>query len=262
MSEDAPVLLAIADRVARLTLHRPHRLNAFDGAMHGALREALARIEADESLRAVIVTGAGKAFCAGQDLAERAAQLETGAVDLEASLEANYNPLVRRLAALPIPSIALVNGVAAGAGASLAIACDIVIAARSARFQFPFARLGLGPDSGASWQLPRLVGPAKARGLLLTGEAIDAETAERWGLIWRVVADESLSDEGERLAAAFASGSREALAAAKRLLAGAATASLDAALDAEREEQGVRGRHPDYREAVAAFIAKRSPRFG
>ncbi len=262
MPEAAPVWLDIADGVARLTLNRPQRLNAFNAELHSALRQALDHIEADGSVGAIILTGAGKAFCAGQDLSERADAFSRGETpDLAASLDTNYNPLVRRLAALPVPVVAAVNGVAAGAGAALAIGCDIVLAARSARFQFAFARVALGPDSGTSWLLPRLIGQGRALALALSAETVDAEEARTMGLVWKVVDDEALEVEATRLATDFANGPRAALSAIKQQIRAAASQSLDEALDAERETQGRLGYHADYREAVTAFAAKRAPQF-
>jgi 2-(1,2-epoxy-1,2-dihydrophenyl)acetyl-CoA isomerase len=260
-----PVRVSLAEHVGWVTLNRPERLNAFDAGLHAALRAALDGLAAEPGLRAVVMTGAGRGFCAGQDLGERAAQFAAedgaGRVDLRRSLEENYNPLVRRLAALPVPVIAAVNGIAAGAGAGLALACDVVLAGASARFQFPFAKVALGPDTGLSWSLPRLVGSARALGLMLTGEAIDAETARRWGLVWDVVPDAELLAAAGAMAARFAAGPRAALATVKRQMRVGAGLALDAALDAERDAQAALGEHPDYREAVTAFAAKRTPRF-
>jgi len=259
MSE--PCLIDIDGAMATITLNRPERLNAIDADMHVALRGALQRIENDPSLRVVVITGAGKGFCAGQDLAERAAMLEEGEVDLAASLEGNYNPLVRRLVALPVPVIAAVNGVAAGAGAALALLCDVVIAARSSKFQLAFARVALGPDSGTSWLFPRLIGRARALGMALTAETVDAERAESWGMIWRCVEDGELQSETAKLAARLAASSKASLRSIKETFRQAAGMSLDQALDAERDAQGRLGQARDYREAVTAFMAKRQPRF-
>jgi 2-(1,2-epoxy-1,2-dihydrophenyl)acetyl-CoA isomerase len=258
---DAPALMEIAGGIARLTFNRPHRRNAVDAAMHEALRGAMDALETRDDVAALILTGAGDAFCAGQDLAERAGQLAEGEVDLARSLEANYNPLVRRLVALPFPVIAAVNGIASGAGAALAIGCDVVLAARSARFQFGFAKVGLGPDSGTSWLLPRLIGQANALALALTADTIDAEEAQRIGLVFRVLDDAALVDEATRIAQGFATGPRVALRIIERLIRTAANLPFDAALDAERDAQGLLGHHPDYREAVTAFMAKRPPNF-
>lgn len=254
------VRLTIDRQVARLVLNRPERKNAINGAMHVELRGALKTI-AGGDVRVVVLSGAGGAFCAGQDLAERAAMLVEGEVDLARSLQENYNPLLRALSALPMPVIASVSGVAAGAGAALALAADIVLAARSARFQLAFARVALGPDSGVSWTLPRLIGNARAMGMALTADMIDAVRAESWGLIWQAVEDAALENETEALVQRLLQGPQNALRAIKRRMRESADESFDAALDAERDTQGVLGKHPDYREAVTAFMAKRSPKF-
>jgi len=256
-----PDLLTVADGIARITLDRPERRNAIDAETHRQLRAALDRIESDPDIRVTVLSGAGGTFCSGQDLAERAAMLKKGEVDLAKSLEENYNPLVRRLARLPMPVVAVVRGVAAGAGAALALSADIVLASRSARFQLAFARVALGPDSGASWLFQRQVGQARAMGMALTAEAIDAERAENWGLIWRCVDDEALDAEAEALVQQLKAGPRAALQAIKRRLREAADETLEQALDAERNTQGILGADPDYREAVTAFIEKRKPRF-
>lgn len=258
--DDRAVQLTVDRRIARLLLNRPERKNAINGAMHAELRGALGTL-ADSDVRVVVLSGAGGAFCAGQDLAERAVMLAAGEVDLARSLQENYNPLLKALHALPMPVIASVDGVAAGAGAALALAADIVLAARSARFQLAFARVGLGPDSGISWTLPRLIGGARAMGMALTADMIDAARAESWGLIWRAVDDEALAAETEALAQRLVQGPQNALRAIKRRMRDAAQESFDAALDAERDMQGALGRHPDYREAVTAFMAKRPPEF-
>jgi 2-(1,2-epoxy-1,2-dihydrophenyl)acetyl-CoA isomerase len=255
------VQLAVRDGIARITLNRPARKNAIDASVHSALRGALDRVEADSTIRVVVITGAGDAFCSGQDLAERAAQLAEGEVDLARSLQENYNPLVRRLTALPMPVIAVVNGIAAGAGAALALAADIVLAANSARFQLAFARVALGPDSGVSWILPRLIGQARAMGMTLTAEMIDAQRAESWGLIWRAVEDDALVTEAETLVLKLATGPQAALRAIKRRMRDASDQTLDMSLDAERDAQGALGAHKDYREAVEAFMSKRAPKF-
>jgi 2-(1,2-epoxy-1,2-dihydrophenyl)acetyl-CoA isomerase len=258
---DPAASLAIEDGIGWIRLNRPARLNAFDAAMHADLREALNRVEQDPGVRAVVLTGTGRAFSAGQDLAERHAMLQAGDVDLGALLERDYNALVRQLATLPIPVIAAVNGVASGAASAVALGCDIVLAARSAVFQFPFARIGLGPDAGASWLLPRLAGPQRAMALGLTGGSVDAATAAAWGMIWRVVEDESLIEEATLLARQLAAMPREALATMKARLRDSARLSFDEALDAERDAQAIRGRSTDYRDAVKAFAEKRTPRF-
>lgn len=253
---------AVADRIAIIRLNRPERLNAFNSALHDALRHALDGLEHEPDVRALILTGAGRAFCAGQDLNERAdafARDETP--DLGASLADNYNPLVRRIAALPYPSIAAVNGIASGAGAALAIACDLVIACKSARFQFGFVRVALGPDAGTSWHLPWRVGAARALALALTGEAVGAERALDIGLADMLVADAELEARAQALARQLADGPASAIAAIKQALRVHPPASLEAALEAERQAQQQLGRHPDYREAVTAFAARRPPHF-
>jgi 2-(1,2-epoxy-1,2-dihydrophenyl)acetyl-CoA isomerase len=256
---DSPVLLEIEGGVACLTLNRPDKLNAFTAAMHAALARALDRIEADRGVRAVLLTGAGRAFCAGQDLGERAMGGE--AVDLGETLERLYNPLITRLVALDRPVVAAVNGVAAGAGANLALACDLVLAARSASFIQAFARIGLVPDSGGTWHLPHLAGTARALGMALTAEPVSAEQAEGWGLIWRVVDDERLLPEARALAERLAAGPTLALGLTKRAIRGAFGRTLPEQLDLERDLQRAAGRSDDYREGVAAFLDKRAPRF-
>jgi 2-(1,2-epoxy-1,2-dihydrophenyl)acetyl-CoA isomerase len=243
-----------------ITLNRPQRLNAFTEPMHQALRAALAEAEADASCRALLLTGAGRGFCAGQDLSDRLSKAGETPV-LGGALEAYYNPLVRKLRALPFPVIAAVNGVAAGAGCNIALACDIVIAARSARFIQSFAKIGLVPDSGGTWILPRLIGPARARALALTAEPLPAETAEAWGMIWKAVDDGALMAEAEKLCAEFANAPTVGLALTKRALDQSWDNDLDAQLDLERELQREASLTPDYTEGVRAFMEKRPPRF-
>lgn len=254
------ILFEMADGVARLTLNRPDRLNSFTVEMHREVADALARVEA-AAARVLVLTGAGRGFCAGQDLADRSVEPGADGVDLGASLEQLYNPLVRRLTALPLPVIAAVNGVAAGAGANLALACDIVIAARSARFIQSFANIGLVPDSGGTWSLPRLAGQARALGLALTGEPLGAEQAAAWGLIWACVEDADLGPATDTLARKFATAPTRGLAATKAAIRAAWGTSLDGQLDAERDLQRELGRTADYREGVSAFLAKRPPAF-
>lgn len=260
MNTSSTVLYSVEQGIARVVLHRPERRNAINAAMHADLRAVMARLNEDE-VRVVVLSGAAGAFCAGQDLAERADALQHGEVDLWRSLEDNYNPLLRAFNALPMPVIAMVEGVAAGAGAALALSADIVLAARSAKFQLAFARVALGPDSGISWTLPRLVGNARAMGMALTAEMIDAPRAEQWGLIWHAVDDDQLYAQVDALAQQLATGPQAALRAIKRRMRAAAGENFNAVLDAERDMQGELGRHPDYREAVQAFMAKRTPRF-
>jgi 2-(1,2-epoxy-1,2-dihydrophenyl)acetyl-CoA isomerase len=255
------VLLEITDGVAAITLSRPDKLNAFNEAMHRELAQALDRVEADAAIRAVLLTGAGRGFCAGQDLGDRMVGEGDAPPDLGATLDRLYNPLIRRICRLERPVVCAVNGVAAGAGANLALHCDIVLAARSAQFIEPFCRLGLVPDAGGTYVLPRLVGAARARGLALLGEPLPAERAEAWGLIWRVVDDDRLLDEATALARHLATQATTGLGLIKRALFASATNSLDAQLDLERDVQREAGRTEDYREGVAAFMAKRPPRF-
>lgn len=260
-SDSADVVqCSVSGRIARIAFNRPARKNAIDSAVHAALRAALDRIESDPDIRVVVLSGEGDSFCSGQDLAERAGMLAEGEVDLARSLQENYNPLVRRLMALPMPVIAAVNGIAAGAGAALALTADIVFAARSARFQLAFARVALGPDSGVSWLLPRLIGRARATGMALSADMIDAQRAADWGLIWRVTEGDALP-EALALAQRFSTGPQPALRAIKRRMRESFADTLDTALEAERNAQGLLGAHPDYREAVAAFMSKRTPRF-
>jgi 2-(1,2-epoxy-1,2-dihydrophenyl)acetyl-CoA isomerase len=260
-STDDAVQYSVRDGIARITLNRPSRKNAINAAVHVGLRQALDRVENDPGIRVLLITGAGDAFCAGQDLAERAGMLAEGEVDLARSLHEHYNPLIRRLAALRMPVIAAVNGVAAGAGVALAMVADIVLAARSARFQLAFARVALGPDSGVSWMLPRMVGQARAMGMALTADMIEAERAESWGLIWRAIDDDALASEADALARRLAAGPRAGLQAIKRRMRSALVETLDEALDGERDAQGALGKHANYREAVQAFMAKRAPKF-
>ena len=243
-----------------ITLNRPERLNAFNDAMHEALRDAIAQAEADESCRALLITGAGRGFCAGQDLSDRL--LKPGEKPLpRKSLEIYYNPLVRKLRALPFPVIAAVNGVAAGAGCNIALACDIVLAARSANFTQSFARIGLIPDSGGTWLLPRLVGEARARALALLAEPLPAEKAEQWGLVWKCVDDAALAGEARKLCEHFAAAPTQGLALIKRALDASAGNSFDAQLDLERDLQREANMTPDYAEGVRAFMEKRKPNF-
>lgn len=261
MSDDS-IQLEIRDGVARITLNRPAKLNSFNVAMHEALAEALDRVEASDDVRVVLLTGAGKAFCAGQDLGDRAINSETDEKpDLGASVERYYAPLVRRLRGLALPVVCAVNGVAAGAGANLALACDLVIAARSAKFIESFCKLGLIPDTGGTYFLARRVGTARAMGMALLGEPLDAATAADWGLIWRCVADDDFASEVDALATQLAAAPTRGLARTKQLIHAAAERDLDSALDAERDAMRELGASDDYAEGVAAFTEKRQPVF-
>lgn len=243
-----------------LTLNRPDRLNAFTDAMHEELRTAIEEAEADEYCRALLLTGAGRAFCSGQDLNDRLLKPGEKPVPRE-SLEKYYNPLVRKLRALPFPVVAAVNGVAAGAGANIALACDIVIAARSASFTQSFARIGLIPDSGGTYVLPRLIGEARARALMLTAQPVPAAQAADWGMIWRCVDDDQLMPEAAALCAQFAIAPTQGLALIKRALDASATNTFEAQLDVERDLQRNAVMSPDYAEGVRAFMEKRKPHF-
>jgi 2-(1,2-epoxy-1,2-dihydrophenyl)acetyl-CoA isomerase len=255
------ILTAHADGVLRVTLNRPDRLNSFNTVMHAALADVLAKAEDDDTIRAVLLTGAGRGFCAGQDLADRAVAPDAAPVDLGESVERFYAPLIRRISSLAKPVVCAVNGVAAGAGANVALACDVVLAARSARFIQSFANIGLVPDSGGTWILPRLVGQARALGLALTGDPLGAEQAAAWGLIWKCVDDDLLLKEAESIASRFAAGPTRGYAETKRLIRGAWAHPLDAELDLERDAMRALGQSDDYREGVAAFVGKRQPVF-
>jgi 2-(1,2-epoxy-1,2-dihydrophenyl)acetyl-CoA isomerase len=254
--DEKPILVERRAGYRVIMLNRPHRLNAFTEAMHQELRRALAEAESDGECRALLLTGTGRGFCAGQDLNERVSA--DGRVMVSgAALDAYYNPLVRRLRSLPFPVVAAVNGIAAGAGANIALACDLVLAARSASFVQAFARIGLVPDSGGTWILPRLVGPARARGLALTGEPLPAEKAEAWGLIWKAVDDDMLMTQAHGLCLSFAAGPTIGLALTKRLLDECWGNDLDTQLELEREAQHEASLTPDYAEGVRAFLEKR-----
>lgn len=260
METNRTVVLEVSGGVARLTLNRPDKLNSFTRAMHADLRDALDAIEADDAVRAVVLGGAGRGFCAGQDLADLS--FEPGNMtDLGALIHENFNPLIRRLQALPKPVIARVRGIAAGAGANLALACDLVVAGRSANFLQAFVNIGLLPDSGGTWLLPRAAGRARALGLAMLGEKLPAEQAEQWGLIWKCVDDDRLDAEVDALAARLAAMPTRALGAIKQAIGHAATADLDAQLDLERDLQTQLGASHDYAEGVNAFLQKRPARF-
>jgi 2-(1,2-epoxy-1,2-dihydrophenyl)acetyl-CoA isomerase len=248
-----------SSRVGTITLNRPDKLNSFTRKMHAELRSALDEVEAAKT-RALVLTGAGRGFCAGQDLADMS--FEPGAeTDLGALIDENFNPLVRRLQALPMPVIAAVNGIAAGAGANLAFACDITLAARSSNFVQSFVKIGLIPDSGGTALLPRRIGMARALGLAITGDKLSAEQAQQWGLIWQVVEDADLPAAAAQLAAQLAQQPTKAIAAIKRAMHASTVNSFDQQLDLERDLQRELGASHDFAEGVAAFIEKRSARF-
>ncbi len=257
---DSPILVEKRAGYRVITLNRPDRLNAFNEAMHDALRASLEQAEADENCRALMITGNGRGFCTGQDLNDRLAKPGETVV-LGGTLEAHYNPLVRKLRSLPFPVVAAVNGVAAGAGCNIALACDIVLAGRSASFVQAFARVGLIPDSGGTWILPRLIGDARARGLALLAEPLPAEKAESWGLIWKCVDDAALAAEAQKLCEHFAVAPTQGLALIKRALNASASNDLNAQLDLERDLQREASLNPDYAEGVRAFMEKRKPNF-
>ena len=247
--------------IARITLNRPDRLNSFTDAMHAELRDALSHVKSDGSLRVLLLTGAGRGFCAGQDLSEREVPPGMEPVDIGATIERNYKPLVLTLQTLPMPVVCAVNGVAAGAGANVALACDIVVAAKSAIFIQAFCKIGLLPDAGGTYFLPRLVGSARAMGLALTGDKLTGEQAAQWGLIWKCVDDSELSATVEALLQQFTNAPTRALAATKEALHASSGNTLKAQLDVERDLQQMLGRSTDFQEGVAAFRAKRPPRF-
>jgi 2-(1,2-epoxy-1,2-dihydrophenyl)acetyl-CoA isomerase len=253
------ILFTLQEGIATLTLNRPEKLNSFNVAMHAEVRAALAQVHG-EGARVLVVGGAGRGFCAGQDLGDRTVTPGQN-VDLGESIENNYKPLVLALRNLPMPVIAAVNGVAAGAGANIALACDIVIAAKSATFVQAFSKIGLVPDSGGTWSLPRLVGNARAIGLAMLGDKLSAEQAANWGLIWRCVEDAELKPTVDILVQHFAHAPTRCLAEIKRAIYGSWEHSLEQQLDIERDAQRQLGASADYAEGVAAFTEKRPPIF-
>ena len=255
------ILVEQQGAVSVLTLNRPDSLNSFTTEMHAEVRDALEQARTDSSVRALVLTGSGRGFCAGQDLNDRAVAPGEAMPDLGESVEKNYNPLIRALTTLPKPIVCAVNGVAAGAGANIALACDVVLAARSASFIQPFCKLGLIPDSGGTWILPRLVGMARARGLALLGDKISAEQALAWGMIWQVIEPEQLHSEALRLAQQLAAGPTRGYGLIKQALLASAGNSLEQQLQLEMESMREAGRSHDYREGVTAFMEKRAPQF-
>jgi 2-(1,2-epoxy-1,2-dihydrophenyl)acetyl-CoA isomerase len=254
------IIFEASEGVATLTLNRPDRLNSLNARMHEEIAAALGSVESDPAIRALLVTGAGRGFCAGQDLNLRDAGA-TGDFDAGAALERYYNPLIRRLRALAKPIVAAVNGPAAGAGANIAFACDIVIAARSASFLQAFCRLGLVPDAGGTWFLPRLAGSARAMGMAMLGEPLSAESAAQWGLVWKMVDDDKLMAEARGFAAKLAQGPTAGLGLIKQALNRSLANSLDAQLDVERDLQRLAACSEDFKEGVAAFLEKRPAKF-
>jgi len=260
-AEPSPVLVEQRGALVVLTLNRPDKLNSFNEAQHRALKLAVDEVAASETCRAIILTGAGRGFCAGQDLSDRVRPEGGAAPDLGYTLETFYNPLIRAIRAMPKPIIAAVNGVAAGAGANLALACDLVLAAKSAKFVQAFAKIGLIPDSGGTWMLPRLVGEARAKALTMLAIPVPAEEAERIGMIYRAVDDAALMSEAIALGETLAKAPTLGLAETKSLIQHAFTQGLDAQLDDERDAQRRLGRSADYAEGVRAFMEKREATF-
>lgn len=255
------ILFDITDRVACITLNRPDKLNSFTAHMHEELRAAMNEVRAKNSVRALLITGAGRGFCAGQDLSERVMAEGAGPFDLGSTLESNYNPLILGLRTIPMPVICAVNGVAAGAGCNFALAADIVIAGRSASFLQAFARIGLLPDAGGTYALPRLVGSARAMAMSLLAEPVNAEQAAAWGLIWKCVDDDKLAGETRALAQRLADGPTLAYGLIKQALNASTTNNLEQQLALEATLQRQAGRSADFKEGVEAFLAKRPPRY-
>lgn len=261
MSESSCILVDSRPGVVRITLNRPEKLNSFNEALHRELIAAIRAADADASVRCLILTGAGRGFCAGQDLGARKNDDPSQESVIGQSLEKLYNPLVKTLRSLRMPVICAVNGVAAGAGANVALACDIVIAARSARFIQAFSKIGLIPDAGGTWTLPRLVGHARATALAMLAEPVGAEKAEQWGMIWRCVDDQDLEDQAWQMAEHLAIQPTRAMALIKQAMMASATNTLAQQLDVERDLQTIASESNDFREGVSAFLEKREPTF-
>jgi 2-(1,2-epoxy-1,2-dihydrophenyl)acetyl-CoA isomerase len=255
------IQVEISQGVATVTLNRPDRLNSLTRAMLTELNNALAMARLDTTVRCLVLTGAGRAFCTGQDLDDESVDPALGPVDLGAVIEHGYRPIVLGIRDMPFPVLAAVNGVAAGAGANIALACDVVIAAFSASFIQPFCRLGLLPGAGGTWTLPRLVGPARAMGMALFGEPLEAADAQAWGLIWECVPDEQLTARARELAIQLAEGPTLGFARTKQAIQASSSQTLEASLDLESAFLRELGGSLDYREGVAAFRARRPARF-
>lgn len=255
------ILIERREAWRKITLNRPDKLNALNHQVLDELTDALDQVEADRSCRAVLLTGAGRGFCSGQELGPSVMPGPSGPPDLAPIAEAYHRGLVRRLRELPLPVVCAVNGVAAGAGANLALAADIVLAARSASFVQAFVRIGLVPDCGGSFFLPRLIGDARTRALAMLGDPVTAAQAEAWGMIWKMVDDAALPEQSEALASRLAAGPTEAIALMKRAFAASAVNALDAQLALEAQLQGLAGRTADYAAGVRAFVAKTKPVF-
>src|SRR5258708_38155107 len=260
---ETPVLAALERGVLTLTLNRPERLNAMNNALIEAMNANLERARQDPAIRAVLLTGTGRGFCAGADLVGGGPiDAKAGAPpDLGADMDRIFNPMIRAMRALPKPIVGAINGVAAGGGANFALACDIVLAARSARFDQAFVRISLMPDLGGTWFLPHIVGDARARGLAMLGTSLTAEEAERMGMVWQVLDDAALMDEAGKLVRRLASGPTLSYAAIKQAINAASTNTLDQQLDLERDSQKRLGKSADNKEGVAAFLAKRPAQF-
>ncbi|MBR7889516.1 2-(1,2-epoxy-1,2-dihydrophenyl)acetyl-CoA isomerase [Marinomonas sp. A79] len=255
------IVYSVESGVALLSLNRPQSLNSFNEAMHLEVREAFKRIKKDKQVRVLVLTGEGRGFCAGQDLSDRNVDPTAESPDLGLSIDKFYNPLIKAIQDLPMPVICAVNGVAAGAGANIPLACDLILAARSAKFIQAFCKIGLVPDSGGTWFLPRLVGMAKAKEMALLGGAVTAESALEMGLINRVEEDDELREKALELARSLATQPTQGLAYIKRALNQSFDHGLDEHLELERDLQRLAGQTKDYREGVAAFMAKRAPEF-
>jgi len=256
------IRFSIEGGVARLTLARPDKLNSFTEAMHLEVRDALERVQRETEARVLVLSGAGRGFCAGQDLGDRAMQIGAGAApDLGATVEGFYKPLILTLQNLRVPTLAAVNGIAAGAGASIALACDLVVAAESASFLQAFSKIGLIPDTGGTWLLPQRIGMARAMGLALLAERLPARQAAEWGLIWSCIADDAFEAEIDRLAAQLAQSPTRALVRTRQAMHAAASHTLEQQLSMEAGMMRELGWRPDYAEGVAAFLEKRPARF-